>query len=141
MLDARPTPTMRASWHPEYPLADTLEGLTWLFAAWQEMGGADPASPWWTYQLVVDGQVVGDIGFHGPPDEQRQLTIGYQVVPAVRGRGIATAACGQLVALAWSAGAGRLLAHTDLDNHASQQVLRRNGFVSSDGHSFSLDRP
>jgi len=141
MLEARPTAAMRACWHPEYPLADTLEGLTWLFAAWQEMGGVDPASPWWTYQLVVGGQVVGDIGFHGPPDEAKQLTIGYQVVPAAQGRGIATAACGQLVALAWSAGAERLLAFTDVDNRASQQVLRRNGFVSADDRSFSLDRP
>jgi RimJ/RimL family protein N-acetyltransferase len=141
MLDARPTAAMQASWHPEYPLADTLEGLTWLFAAWQEMGGLDPATPWWTYQLVVDGQVVGDIGFHGPPDDKGQLTIGYQVVPGVRGRGIATAACSELVALAWSAGAGRLLATTDPDNRASQQVLRHNGFVSADGRSFSLDRP
>ena len=141
MLDARPTPAMRASWHPEYPLDDTLAGLTWLFAAWQEMGGLDPTSPWWTYQLVVDRQVVGDIGFHGPPDDRRQLTIGYQVVPAARGRGIATAACGQLVVLAWSAGANRLIACTDLDNPASQQVLQRNGFVSGDGRSFSLDRP
>jgi RimJ/RimL family protein N-acetyltransferase len=141
MLEARPTAAMRASWHPEYPLADTLEGLTWLFAAWQEMGGLDAASPWWTYQLVVDGQVVGDIGFHGPPDDQRQLTIGYQVVPHARGRGIATAACAELVALAWSAGASRMLAFTDLDNRASEQVLRRNGFVSNDGRSFSLDRP
>lgn len=141
MLDARPTDAMRAAWHPDYPLADTLEGLTWLFAAWQEMGGLDPDSPWWTYQLVVDGQVVGDIGFHGPPDEAKQLTIGYQVVPAVRGRGIATAGCAELVALAWSAGAERLLATTDPDNRASQSVLRRNGFVTADGRSFSLDRP
>ena len=141
MLDARPTAAMRASWHPEYPLADTLEGLTWLFAAWQEMGGLDPASPWWTYQLMVDGQAVGDIGFHGPPDDQQQLVIGYQVVPAARGRGVATAACAQLVELAWSAGARRLLASTDADNRASQLVLRRNGFVSEDGRSFALDRP
>jgi [ribosomal protein S5]-alanine N-acetyltransferase len=141
MLDGRPTAAMRATWHPEYPLADTLEGLAWLFAAWQEMGGLDAGSPWWTYQLVVNGQVVGDIGFHGPPDHQQQLTIGYQVVPDVRGRGIATAGCTGLVAMAWSAGASRLLAFTDLDNRASQSVLRHNGFVSQDGLSFTLDRP
>ena len=33
MLAGRPTAAMRATWHPEYPLADTLEGLTWLLAA------------------------------------------------------------------------------------------------------------
>jgi RimJ/RimL family protein N-acetyltransferase len=141
MLEARPTDAMRAAWHPEYPLADTLEGLTWLFAAWQEMGGLDPASPWWTYQLMVDGQAVGDIGFHGPPDPGGRLTIGYQVVPAAQRQGIATAACGQLVALAWAAGARNLRAHVDPGNRASREVLVRNGFVSADGRSFSLDRP
>ena len=141
MLAARPTPSMRAAWHPEYPLADTLEGLTWLFAAWQEMGGLDPASPWWSYQLMVDGQAVGDIGFHGPPDPAGRLTIGYQVVPAARRRGIATAGCGQLVALAWTAGAKSLQAHVEPGNRASRAVLGRNGFRSEDRRTFRIDRP
>ena len=141
MLVARPTPPMQAAWHPEYPLADTLEGLTWLFAAWQEMGGLDPASPWWTYQLMVDGQAVGDIGFHGPPDDRGRLTIGYQVVPAAQRRGIATAGCGQLVALAWAADARSLLAHVDPANRASREVLVRNGFRSEDRQAYRIDRP
>lgn len=140
MLAGRSTAAMRARWHPQYPLADTLEGLTWLFAAWQEMGGLDPDSPWWSYQLMVHGQAVGDIGFHGPPDADQQLIIGYHVVPAVQRQGIATSACGQLVELAWAAGARRLLAHTDADNLASQKVLRRNGFHSEDGRTFRIDR-
>src|ERR671916_894739 len=130
MLAGRSTLAMRAFWHPQYPLADTLEGLTWLFAAWQEMGGLDPDSPWWTYQLMVDGQAVGDIGFHGPPDDQGRLTIGYQVVPAAQRQGIATAGCGQLVDLAWTAGARSLQAHVDPGNRASGEVLLRNGFRS-----------
>ena len=141
ILDGHPTAAMQASWHPEYPLADTLEGLTWLFAAWQEMGGLDETSPWWTYQLMVDGQAVGDIGFHGPPDDHQQVTIGYQVVPSAQRQGLATAACAMLIQLAWSAGARRLLANTDADNVASHRVLRRNGFRTEDGQSFHLDRP
>jgi RimJ/RimL family protein N-acetyltransferase len=141
MLQARPTPSMRAAWHPEYPLADTLEGLTWLFAAWQEMGGLDETSPWWTYQLVVADQVVGDIGFHGPPDDQGRLTIGYQVVPAAQRRGVATAACGQLVTLAWTAGARSLRAYVDAANRASREVLIRNGFRSEDQRTYRIDRP
>ena len=141
MLDGRPTPAMQAAWHPEYPLADTLEGLTWLFGAWQEMGGVRAGSPWWTYQLVVAGEAVGDIGFHGPPDPDGQVTIGYQVVPAAQRRGIATAACAELVALAWAAGARRLQAHTDADNRASQRVLARAGFRTENQRTFRLDRP
>ena len=141
MVAGRPTPAMQAAWHPEYPLADTLEGLTWLLAAHQALGGPYPESPWWSYQLVVDGQAVGDIGFHGPLDEHQQVSIGYQVVPSARRRGLATAACAQIIQLAWSAGARRLLASTDVDNVASQRVLRRNGFRTDDGRTFAIDRP
>ena len=140
MVAGRPTAAMGAAWHPEYPLADTLEGLTWLLAAHDAMGGPDLASPWWSYQLVVDGQAVGDIGFHGPLDEDGQVTIGYQVVPSARRQGLATAACALIVQLAWSAGARRLLANTDADNVASQRVLRRNGFRTDDGRTFRLDK-
>jgi RimJ/RimL family protein N-acetyltransferase len=141
MVAGRPTAAMRTAWHPEYPLADTLEGLTWLLAAHDAMGGPDRESPWWSYQLVVDGQAVGDIGFHGPLDDQQQVTIGYQVVPSARRRGLATAACALIIQLAWSAGARRLLASTDADNLASQRVLRRNGFRTDDGRTFSIDKP
>jgi RimJ/RimL family protein N-acetyltransferase len=141
MVDGRSTQDMRTAWHPEYPLADTLEGLTWLLAAYEVMGGPDPESPWWSYQLVLDGRAVGDIGFHGPLDEEQQVTIGYQVVPSMRRRGLATAACAMIVQLAWSAGARRLLASTDTDNVASQQVLRRNGFRTDDGRTFRIERP
>jgi RimJ/RimL family protein N-acetyltransferase len=141
MLAGQSTAAMRAAWDPEYPLEGTLEGLTWMLAAHEAMGGPDPQSPWWSYQLVVDGRAVGDIGFHGPLDDQQQVTIGYQVVPSLQGRGVATAACAMLVQLAWSAGARRLLASTDPDNVASQQVLRRNGFRTDDGRTFVLDKP
>jgi RimJ/RimL family protein N-acetyltransferase len=141
MLAGRPTAAMQAAWHPEYPLADTLEGLTWLLAAYEAMGGPDIQSPWWSYQLVVDGQAVGDIGFHGPPDDHQQVTIGYQVVPSAQRQGLATAACAMLIQLAWSAGARRLLANTDADNLASHRVLLRNGFRTEDGRTFMIDKP
>jgi [ribosomal protein S5]-alanine N-acetyltransferase len=141
MVAGRPTAAMQAGWHPEYPLADTLEGLTWLLAAHDAMGGPELESPWWSYQLVVDGQAVGDIGFHGPLDDHQQVTIGYQVVPSARRRGLATAACALIIQLAWSSGARRLLASTDTDNLASQQVLRRNGFRTDDGRTFLIDKP
>ena len=141
MVAGRPTAAMRTAWHPEYPLADTLEGLTWLLAAHEAMGGPDPESPWWSYQLVVDGQAVGDIGFHGPLDDHRQVTIGYQVVPSARRQGLATAACSLIIQLAWSAGARRLLANTDANNLASQRVLVLNGFRTDDGRTFRIDRP
>jgi RimJ/RimL family protein N-acetyltransferase len=141
MVAGMSTEAMRSAWHPEYPLPDTLEGLTWLLAAHEVMGGPDPSSPWWSYQLVVDGHAVGDIGFHGPLDPEQQVTIGYQVVPSAQRRGLATAACASIVQLAWSAGARRLVANTDAGNVASQRVLQRNGFRTDDGRTFILDKP
>jgi RimJ/RimL family protein N-acetyltransferase len=141
IVAGRPTAAMQAAWHPEYPLADTLEGLSWLLAAYEAMGGPDLQSPWWSYQLMVDGQAVGDIGFHGPLDDRQQVTIGYQVVPSAQRRGLATAACAMIIQLAWSGGARRLLASTDADNVASQRVLWRNGFHTEDGRTFMLDKP
>ena len=41
--------------------------------------------------MLEDGVVVGGIGFHGPPSGD-VVEVGYGVVPAARGRGVATEA-------------------------------------------------
>ena len=99
--------------------------------------------PWWIYQIVVDGQVVGDIGFHGPPADRTpcRVEIGYCVVPAWRGRGVASRACALIVEQAWTLGAEVIVADTESDNLASQRVLLRNGFRSTGGPTFRIDRP
>ncbi len=131
--------------HPEYPLADTLDALALLFRAYETVTGSAPAEipAWWIHQIVCDGWVVGDIGYHGPPSEERPyaVEIGYAVVPACRGRGIATRACALLLEQAWRDGADLVQAETDPANRASQTVLRRNGFrVAGDG-ALAIARP
>ena len=131
----------RADWHPDYPTADTVDAVQLLLGAYAELpGGAAllgpgraaglPGPEWWLFSIVVDGQVVGDAGFHGPPstDEPVVVEIGYQVVPAHRGRGVASRACGLLLAYAWDHGALAVRAETAPDNLASRSVLRRCGF-------------
>ena len=55
-------------WHPAYPLAETLVGVGLLIDAHRAAGWDAQAVPaWWIHQVVADGVVVGDIGFHGPP--------------------------------------------------------------------------
>ena len=55
----------------------------------------DPTIRKWLGRAIVwsgeDGarHVIGSIGFHGAPDEQRRLEIGYKVEPAFRRQGIA----------------------------------------------------
>jgi GNAT superfamily N-acetyltransferase len=133
----------RAGWHPQYPTPDTLDALAMLIGAYEVEGPLNEAPPWWVLEVVVDGEVVGDAGFHGPPAAEGpvEVEIGYAVVPEHRGRGIATAACAQLLELAWGQGADTVLAETEPTNFASRRVLQRNGFLERPDGVFAIGRP
>ena len=133
---------MLSRWHPEYPLPDSLDGIAMAMAAHEAMTGVIGETPgWWVHQIVVDGLVVGDIGFHGPPGPDSVVEIGYSVVPAWRGRGVATRACELILEQAWQDGAEIVVAETDDDNVASQAVLVRNGFHRNVDGLFMIKRP
>jgi RimJ/RimL family protein N-acetyltransferase len=131
------------SWHPDYPLPDTVAALQMLLAAHVAMGTLDRLPRWWAHQIVVAGQVVGDVGFHGPPAASGPVVveIGYAVVPPLRRQGIASLACGLLLEVAWRDGADQVLAETDPGNVASQTVLRHNGFRRRLSGDFAVSRP
>jgi RimJ/RimL family protein N-acetyltransferase len=75
------------------------------------------------------GNVVGDVGFHGPPDQAGAIEIGYSVIPGRRGRGYAAEAAGALVAWALSQpGVQTVVAGCLPDNVASARTLERAGF-------------
>jgi RimJ/RimL family protein N-acetyltransferase len=145
----------RIRWHPEYPRLETMMGLSMLTQAHRASGWDESRVPcWWMYQLVVAGEsgsrlVVGDVGFHSPPGAAGPGTpaadpvveIGYDVVPSMRGRGIATAACVGIVERAWRAGAGAVRADTDLDNGGSRRVLAKVGFLQQPDGSYLIERP
>jgi [ribosomal protein S5]-alanine N-acetyltransferase len=129
-------------WHPEYPLPDSIDAIAMLVAAHQAMtGGIDENPAWWVHHIVVNGFVVGDIGFHGPAGPDGAVEIGYTVVPAWRGCGVASRACGLIVEQAWQDGAEIVIAETDDDNVASQAVLLRNGFHRRPDGIFMIKRP
>ena len=140
----RPQPVEPHSppWHPEYPLPDSLDAIAMVFAAHHAMGQAivDPPA-WWMHQIVVEGVVVGDIGFHGPPGPEKAVEIGYSVVPAWRRRGVASWACSLILQQAWQDGAEIVIAETDQNNVASQAVLLANGFRRRDPCVFMITRP
>jgi RimJ/RimL family protein N-acetyltransferase len=138
-----PEPADAARWHQDYPLPDTVAALQMLLAAHAAMGTLEHLPRWWVHEIWVAGQVVGDVGFHGPPPESGPVVveIGYAVAPALRGRGIASRACALLLELAWRDGADRVLAETDAVNVASQAVLRHNGFRRRLSGDFAVDRP
>lgn len=129
-------------WHPEYPMEETLGALGMIVAAHRTAGWDGERLPlWWLHQIRWGDVVVGDIGFHSPPIEQGpvEVEIGYNVVEGSRGRGIATRACGLVVAQAWRDGA--VVVRAEADNPASAMVLVRSGFMSLGYRRYVIQRP
>lgn len=106
-------------------------------STWQRRAAqvhADPLAASWITRLVLDpcrGLVVGRAGFHGPPDEDGRVEIGYAVDPLFRRQGYARAAVTELIL--W---AGREEAVTTVraavrpDNTPSWRVLAPWPFTS-----------
>ena len=118
-----------------YPLGSTLlrAELTAAAAAQQR-----PLGRFGTYQVVrrADAQVIGDVGFVGPPDETGAVTVGCTITDDARGQGYATEALTAL--LAWAReqpGLTCVLADTTRSNLASQRLLERVGMhrIGQDG--------
>jgi RimJ/RimL family protein N-acetyltransferase len=99
------------------------------------------------FQIVLreTSEVIGDIGFHGPPSETGIVEIGYGIVEQYRGLGLVGESVVAVCGLAWSRPeVTRIIARTDEDNAASAGVLRHAGFrevgVMGGMRNFSLDR-
>ena len=81
--------------------------------------------------LESDGTAIGDAGFHGPPNADGELEIGYALIPSARGVGLAGEAVGLLIAWAWSQpGVRTITARVDHGNLPSVRLLKRLGFAS-----------
>ncbi|NLU68338.1 GNAT family N-acetyltransferase [Streptomyces sp. HNM0574] len=85
--------------------------------------------PFGTYAIRrrEDGRVIGGLGFHGPVGEDGSVTIGYGLVPSVRGRGYASEALRGLLLFARSRGVTRVKGDADHGNLASQYVMTAAG--------------
>lgn len=89
------------------------------------------AAPWLVRAVVLQpgGTVVGHAGFHGPPDGDGVVEVGYTIAPEHRGHGYAHAVLRALVDEATSLPAVRVVRATvGPDNLASLAVVRRGGF-------------
>jgi [ribosomal protein S5]-alanine N-acetyltransferase len=83
--------------------------------------------------------VVGDVGFHGPPDDEGRVEIGYAVLDEYRRRGFAEEAVRAL--LAWAEreqGITRFRARIELQNIPSLNLIRKLGFTQTKA---SQDQP
>lgn len=93
----------------------------------------DPeAARWWTYLLLhqPDNSLVGSGGYHGPPTAAGVVELGYEVADEYRGRGLATAFAGALVAQAFAHPAvTAIVAHTLAVLNPSTRVLLNHRFT------------
>jgi RimJ/RimL family protein N-acetyltransferase len=114
-------------WAAGYPMQGTLIAVEAFVRAIDN--GASPG-PYGVYQVVRsdDGVVIGDIGFHGPPDQDGVVTVGYGLAASARGQGYATEALRAV--LDWALEqpeVARVEADTTHANLPSQRVMERAG--------------
>ena len=107
----------------------------------------DPAVQQWIGRAIVldddaGRRAIGSIGFHGPPDDDGRVEVGYRVEPEHRRQGVATEVVQAL--FDWANrehGITRFRAATAPDNVASQAVLRRFGFRRTGVQMDDIDGP
>jgi RimJ/RimL family protein N-acetyltransferase len=86
------------------------------------------------------GEIVGGGTLHHLDAERSIIEIGYFVLPAARGRGIATTIARLLAEHALSLGIARVAAYVNVGNTASERVLTRAGF-KREGVVRSMPKP
>ncbi len=89
------------------------EGWTDTIPAQQrlEQLAADPSEQPWLVRAVVlraPRRVVGNVGFHGPPDNNGRVEVGYGILASQRRQGYAREAIGGLTDWAFATGEARV---------------------------------
>jgi ribosomal-protein-alanine N-acetyltransferase len=124
---------------------------TWLWSLRLGQLIGEPASKPWLVRAVVPRpgrRAVGHAGFHGQPDADGMVEVGYRIVPAHRRRGYARAALTGLLDFAREHGATRARASISPGNAASLALAASFGFERAgeqwderDGRELVLERP
>ena len=86
------------------------------------------------------GEIIGGATLHHLDSERRIVEIGYFVLPAARGRGVATTIARMLAEHAFSLGIERVAAYVNVGNAASERVLEQAGFTR-EGVVRSMPKP
>jgi RimJ/RimL family protein N-acetyltransferase len=110
-------------WADGFPREDDQDAARMFLRAPDSVFGS------WFVVARESGEVIGTIGFFGPPDADGTLMVGYGLVASARQRGYATEALRALVGYGLAGPAVvRIVADPDLDNLASHRVLEKAGF-------------
>ncbi|MCQ1952171.1 GNAT family N-acetyltransferase [Arthrobacter sp. zg-Y238] len=95
----------------------------------------NPGDAAWITRAIFDpglGRAVGLAGFHGPPDDNGMVEVGYSVDPVYRRQGYARAALEALLAVAAEEPSIRTVRATiSPDNGASRRLVEQYGFVAT----------
>lgn len=113
-----------------YPVPAELTAGRW-WTARADLVERDPTDTRSAVRLVRrSGEVVGNAGFHGPPDAAGMVEIGYEIYPAHRRRGIARAVLTRMVREARESAAVRTVRLSIApDNEPSLGLARSAGFL------------
>ena len=123
--------------------------ISWI---WSKRLEEDSQSDNWRAHFIVDnetGIAVGHAGFHGVPDENGLVEIGYSIEPCARRRGYGRATVAALLARCASEPAVHTVrASISPDNAASLATIAGFGFTrvgeqidEEDGLEYIYDRP
>ncbi|MFI0812590.1 GNAT family N-acetyltransferase [Streptomyces echinatus] len=116
-------------WIEDGPYEGTRQACSYLMKAY-EAGVHRPEFGVFALVRPEDGRTVGGIGFHGVPDEEGRVEIGYDLVEGARGNGYATEALRALAGWALAREEVDLVFLTiEHDNAPSQGVALRAGFT------------
>ena len=117
-----------------FPRADDASVLAGVLASAADGHGGHGGDG--VYVVELHGEPIGTVGCAGGLSPDGDQEVGYGLVPAARGRGLATEAVGALCAhLERAPGVLRLTAEALPGNSASLRVLHRLGFVPVAGGS------
>ncbi|MGW6723146.1 GNAT family N-acetyltransferase [Streptomyces sp. NPDC054995] len=119
-------PDAEARWEPGFPTEGDVSVAKRFLEHFASTGNPQPFGPY-VIRRRSDHRAIGGVGFHRPPDEHGNVTIGYGLVPSARGKGYASEALRALLSLARAEGAASVQGDADHDNTASQHVMRAAG--------------
>ncbi len=107
---------------------------------------SDPSIREWLGRLIIltdaagERHAVGTIGFHGPPDEQGRLEVGYRIEAPYRRQGYAREAVRAMFDWAASAhGIHRFVASVSPTNEPSLRLIAGFGFEQTGSHLDDID--
>lgn len=109
-----------------WPGPDYAEALPFFISEMEKY----PSVPPWDGVIIhkADNMLIGDIGFHGPPDPVGRVEIGYSIVPEYRNQGYATEmACHLIIWALQQPGVNSVIAECMDNNFGSIKVLEKAG--------------